>query len=68
MTPDWTEAIDRALSALERIATALEAQHPPPEPETPPQCPHPEESRIDFGWTNGQRDWQCEQCGYRTVP
>jgi hypothetical protein len=53
---------------LRRIADVLELLTAAPEPESPePPCPHPLESRMDFGLTNGQPDWQCGLCGYRTV-
>jgi ribosomal protein L37AE/L43A len=35
------------------------------EPETP-TCTHPEDQRISFGVTNGQADWQCRICRFRT--
>lgn len=61
---------ERAVLALERIALALEALTVAPE-ETPAPvdtgCAHPEDQRISFGVTDGQPDWQCGACGYRTV-
>jgi hypothetical protein len=62
----WQE-LSRTATALERIATTLEALLPPeqPEPETP-TCLHPMDCRIDFGTTNGQPDWMCTVCKYRT--
>lgn len=59
---------ERIWHELKRIADALEAFLPEPEtpePETP-ECPHPKESRIDFGATNGMPDWECRLCGFRT--
>lgn len=67
------EQIERIATAQERIATVLEMlvdspQEPPtPASEEPPMCPHPTDQRIDFGMTNGQPDWQCKVCGFRTV-
>ena len=77
MTPitktDLVAALRPATLALRRIASALEALIPEPEPETTPEttqepepCQHPKESRLDFGTTNGLPDWQCRACGYRT--
>lgn len=63
------EAIWRAALALERIATALEALIPPePDPPSVAPCLHPQESRVDFGTTEGQADWQCRICDYRSIP
>jgi hypothetical protein len=62
--------VERAVKALERIADVLErAIEPPPAPaDEPGGCEHPAEARIDFGITNGEPDWQCRACGFRTVP
>lgn len=59
------EQLRRIADALEVLATAVTA---PPEPEPPPDptCPHPPDQRVDFGLTNGQPDWQCRVCGFRT--
>lgn len=57
----------KILEELTQIRQALEHLAPPPEPITPPPCPHPIESRVDFGMTNGMADWQCQACGFRTV-
>ncbi len=60
----------RLVQALERIAVAVEAFVAPPqdEPQTdPPTCEHPIDARISFGATDGVPDWQCGECGYRTV-
>ncbi len=55
--------------ALERIAAALEALLVPLETASTesPACLHPAELRIDFGITNGQEDFQCRKCGFRSV-
>ena len=73
MTPitrtDLVDALRPATLALLRIASAIEALIPEPEPETTPApepCQHPVGSRLDFGLTNGLPDWQCRICGYRT--
>jgi hypothetical protein len=55
---------------LERIATALDTLAIPQEPALiwpKGECPHPQESRIDFGVTNGHPDWQCKVCGYQSI-
>lgn len=64
---------ERICHELERIANVLEVlmvtlvpEPPTPPPSITPTCPHPPESRIDFGTTQGQSDWQCRICGYRT--
>ena len=62
------EAIERNTAATERLATTIASFVPDDEPATDQQCPHPPESRIPFGVTKGQPDWQCRDCGYRTVP
>jgi hypothetical protein len=64
MDDAWAE---RIWNELRRIANSLEALTEPPtaEPETP-TCPHPEDQRISFGVTNGQADWQCRICQFRT--
>ncbi len=58
---------EQLLATLDRIATALEILALP-ESQEPPEttCPHPPEERIDFGMTNGQPDWTCKLCGYRS--
>jgi hypothetical protein len=58
------EQLKRIADTLERLAPPETAPDSDPEPET---CPHPPELRISFGMTNGQPDWQCQACGYRTV-
>lgn len=63
---------DRIAAALERIAALLEvlvagSSEPPPADDAPVGCPHPAESRTDFGVTGGRADWQCQVCGFRTV-
>lgn len=69
---DQQELIVRGVVALERIANALEALLPAPiaadDTTADDACQHPMATRIDFGVTNGVEDWQCGQCGYRTVP
>lgn len=64
MDDAWAE---RIWEELRRIANALEILTEPQtaEPETP-TCPHPEDQRISFGVTNGQADWQCRMCRFRT--
>ena len=72
MTPGELRAVLTPIATqLSRIADAIEAlivmnQEPEPEPETP-DCLHPMEMRADFGETDGQPDWQCRVCGYRTT-
>lgn len=64
----WHE-LKRIADSQERIATALESFLPEPEtlePETL-ECPHPMESRIDFGvMEQGTPEWECRICGFRT--
>lgn len=54
---------------LKRIADALELFLAPepliPEPETT-GCPHPPEQRVSLGTTNGQEEWACRLCRFRT--
>jgi len=62
---------ERIAAALERIAAALEvvvAGTLPPASETEPVgCAHPDEARVNFGLTDGNPDWLCQACGYRSV-
>jgi hypothetical protein len=52
---------------LNRIATVLEALIPEQIPESAtPTCLHPMDCRITLGTTNGQPDWTCTACQYRT--
>lgn len=68
----WAKLLNPIVKQLTRIADSLDrlTTEPEPEPESlePPTCPHPVESRIDFGITNGKPDWQCgiPTCGFRT--
>jgi hypothetical protein len=39
----------------------------PPEPASS-ECLHPADQRQDFGVTDGQEDWRCSVCGYRSIP
>ncbi len=62
----------RIWEQLKRIADALEtlvalSLPEPPAPETA-TCLHPEEDRVSFGMTDGQEDWQCRRCLYRSIP
>lgn len=61
--------LTRIADALERIAVALERFEPADDTPAPTtgECEHPIEARIDFGVTNGQPDWQCGRCGFRTA-
>jgi hypothetical protein len=59
-------ALAPLVAELARIATALEQFGLDPEPAAS-GCEHQPAARIDFGITNGQADWQCRDCGYRTV-
>jgi len=65
-----TADVQRIAAALERIANALDVlvAGTMPEPaEEPDGCPHPPDSRMSFGTTDGVSDWQCGVCGFRTV-
>lgn len=55
----------RIADALERIANAMALACAMPHVAT--RCLHPENSRVDFGITNGHADWQCGLCKFRTV-
>lgn len=60
----------RLIGALERIALANELMVAPTqtqEPEGPLPCDHPVDLRIDFGVTDGQPDWQCGVCKFRSI-
>lgn len=55
---------------LAGIRAQLERFEPEPEPAEdapPPECQHPDDQRMDFGTTDGQPDWLCKVCGFRTV-
>lgn len=56
--------------ALERIAAALEAWTAAPAPanDADASCNHPFDARIDFGVTGGREDFECRECGFRSVP
>jgi hypothetical protein len=58
---------ERIWHELNRIANALEALIPEPEttPASEPTCPHPPESRVGLGMTNGEPDWECSICRFR---
>lgn len=67
------EELDRMLGpialSLHRIAEAMERLSPPtpePRPELTTACLHPLDSRTDFGMTNGEPDWQCRICQFRS--
>lgn len=66
-----TEAqAERLIAAVERLGALVELALTPDEPPAAPdQCTHPIEQRIDFGVTDGHRDWQCgvPGCGYRST-
>ena len=55
---------------LRRIADALEAlvslSTPEPTTEEPLTCPHPTETRLDLGMTNGKPEWICGVCQARS--
>lgn len=53
--------------ALERIAIVLEDALTIPAPAAT-GCRHPLDRRVDFGLTDGVEDWQCQDCGARSVP
>ena len=55
---------EEAIALLERIAVALEAQIVTVSESI--GCDHPMDQRIDFGLTNGQLDWECKVCHWRT--
>lgn len=52
----------RAVSALERIAVALERLATPDA--APGACPHPEEAKDHSRSTMGHVRWTCKDCGY----
>lgn len=56
-------AFERLAAAVERIAPD-EVDGPAVEAE----CQHPPDARWDYGVTGGIDDWECRQCGYRTIP
>lgn len=58
---------ERIATALERIVVLLEGGGEPAAAVEPIECLHPIEQRTDFGTTDGEDDWQCNVCGYRTV-
>ena len=53
------------LAGIRQVLELIAAPDPEPEPEV--DCPHPLEDRADFGTTDGQPDWQCRRCGFRSV-
>lgn len=60
-----------ALVSLQHQMLQLElapapAPEPTPAPEETPGCPHPPDQRASFGMTNGQEEWECRLCQYRT--
>jgi hypothetical protein len=54
-----------AVDALREALTAAPADGE--SAEAPPACQHPEDVIVDFGVTNGQPDWLCKACGFRSV-
>ena len=74
---DALQLLTRIAEALEGIRDGLEAivasaaapEELPPGVRVCPGCGRSlaPEQRVDFGVTNGQPDWQCRECGYRTV-
>ena len=61
------DVTERIWHELHRIANALESLIPDQEsPDLP--CQHPPEMRTSFGTTQGQEDWLCRVCQFRTVP
>lgn len=74
MTDDTTavvKALDRVSDELRGVRLAIEACGAPAAGESDPMpvaCAHPDDRRIDFGVTNGIDDFQCEACGFRSVP
>lgn len=70
MQPELARTLERIATSLERMAAALEVGVASSLPDDDPSwegCPHPDEARVSFGVTNGQVDWQCNACGFRTV-
>lgn len=65
-----SKSLERIADELTAIRSLLEllvmAQEPEPPAPAPTECQHPEESRADFGMTNGLPEWECRICGYRT--
>lgn len=66
------EQVERCVIAIEAIADALqriapEATEAPVVLVEPLECEHPQESRVDFGVTDGAPDWLCLTCGFRTA-
>ena len=58
--------LTRIADLLMLIASSSEALSEPDPTDT--TCPHPEDLRISFGMTNGQPDWLCSVCQYRSIP
>lgn len=54
--------------SIDAVLAALAPDEPVPTCETAPAvCPHPDEHVVTFGVTDGQEDWLCKVCGYRSV-
>lgn len=71
MTPaEARDALEPLRKQLERIADLLQlliVPEPDPILEST-ECPHPEDQRADLGTTNGEPEWECKACGFRTHP
>lgn len=63
---DLVAALAPVTKELHRIATILESFVPETETQEETPCLHPMETRADFGTTDGQEDWLCRVCGYRS--
>lgn len=58
----------KLLTVLGEIRDVLAVAWLEREPERPPAgCQHPKDRRVDFGMTQGQPDWECRDCGHRSV-
>lgn len=62
----FREGVQAVVGELRAMRAVLEKFVPLDEPESVEMtCPHPLESRIDFGMTDGAPDFHCKDCGYR---
>ena len=65
---DGVQAIvDELRQMRASVDAVLAALLPDEQSDEPAPCPHPEEFVVQFGITNGQDDWLCQACGYRSV-
>ncbi len=72
MTERVLELLERLAMAAESIAASLKRMEPDEEPPAAVEdgeqaCPHPPESRTQFGITEGVEDWECRICHFRTT-